>query len=61
MPVEIRELQINVTVNQQGGGGAGSAAPDSTAGGGGDEDEKKALINQCVEQVIEIFNNKKER
>lgn len=59
MPVEIRELQINVTVNQQ---NAGSATP--PAGGtpsGGKDDDKKGLINQCIEQVLEILNSKKER
>ena len=59
MPVEIRELQINVTVNQQGGGA--SAAPAGGASSEGGDDEKKAIINQCIEQVLEIFNNKKER
>jgi hypothetical protein len=58
MPVEIRELQINVTVNQQ--GGAPGATPEPSPGGG-KEDEKKALVNQCVDQVLEILNNKKER
>ena len=59
MPVEIKELQINVTVNQQGGGATTPAAGASS--GGATEDEKKALISQCVEHVIEIFSNKKER
>lgn len=59
MPVEIKELQINVTVNQQGGNAPQPAA--GTASGTQDDDEKKALINQCIEQVLEIFNNKKER
>ena len=59
MPVEIRELQINVTVNQQGPGA--SAAPAGGASHEGGDDEKKAIINQCIEQVLEIFNNKKER
>ena len=59
MPVEIRELQINVTVNQQGGGA--SATPAGGASPEGGDDEKKAIINQCIEQVLEIFNNKKER
>ena len=57
MPVEIRELQINVTVNQQGG----AAPTPEPSSGGANEDEKKALVNQCVEQVLEILNNKKER
>ena len=58
MPVEIRELQINVTVNQQNA----SQAPSSKGGApaGGDEDRKN-LINQCIEQVMDIINNKKER
>ncbi len=59
MPVEIRELQINVTVNQQGGAPAASSAGSASADA--NEDEKKAIINQCIEQVMEIFNNKKER
>ena len=58
MPVEIKELQINVTVNQQNAGAAGTSAPAAPDANG---DEKKAIINQCIEQVIEIFNNKKER
>jgi hypothetical protein len=59
MPVEIRELRINVTVNEQ---KAPTAAP-SSAGrpDSGKEDEKKAIISECVEQVMEIISNKKER
>ena len=58
MPVEIRELQINVTVNQQSG-----STPEKTAGGApaGGKDDNKNLINQCIEQVMEIISNKKER
>lgn len=59
MPFEIKELQINVTVNQQGGNAQAPAA--GGASGAQGDDEKKALINQCIEQVLEIFNNKKER
>jgi hypothetical protein len=59
MPLEIRELQINVTVNQQ--NAASSPGGGTGATGNTNEDDKKALINQCVEQAIEIFNNKKER
>jgi len=58
MPVEIRELQINVTVNQQSG-----STPEKTTGGEptGGKDDNKNLINQCIEQVMEIISNKKER
>jgi hypothetical protein len=58
MPVEIRELQINVTVSQQNNAPERTAPPAGSTGG---EDEKRNLINQCIEQVMEIFNNKKER
>jgi len=59
MPVEIRELQINVTVNEQ---KAASVAPNgSDPQGSGNQDDHKNLINQCLEQVLEILENKKER
>ena len=59
MPVEIRELQINVTVNQENTGAA--APPAGGKPGGGSDDDKKAIINQCIEQVLEIISNKTER
>lgn len=58
MPVEIRELEINVQVSQgqgaqqQGAGASGQGAP------GGDKEE---LIRKCIEEVMEIIRNKKER
>jgi hypothetical protein len=58
MPVEIRELQINVTVNQQ-KAGTPSNAPES--GPYTKNEDKTNLINQCIEQVMEIMSNKKER
>lgn len=58
MPVEIRELQINVTVNQQ----HQQAPPaDSREGQPAGDQERKSLVNQCIEQVLDIINNKKER
>lgn len=59
MPLEIKELQIRVTVNQPQGqsqtAGVSSSVPN------GDKNEKEAIINQCLEQVIDMLNNKKER
>jgi hypothetical protein len=59
MPIEIRELNIRVSVNQspaeqdsKSGGGGGSK------GGGADKDE---IIAECVEQILEILKNKNER
>ena len=62
MPIEIRDLHIKVTVNQpqQGEGGQGGAATESAAGGGG-KDDKDGIVAQCVEQVLDIINSKKER
>ncbi len=61
MPIEIRELNIRVSVNQspaeqdsKGGGGGGSKG----GGGGADKDE---IITECVEQILEILKNKNER
>jgi hypothetical protein len=52
MPVEIRELQIITTV--QDAGNKSSA----TAGSSGNTDD---IIAKCVEQVLEILNEKTER
>jgi hypothetical protein len=59
MPLEIKELQIRVTVNQP----AGQSQPQqaSTAPQAGDKDDKEGIINQCIEQVTDMLNNKKER
>lgn len=56
MPIEIRELQIRVTVNDK----QSKNAP-ASAGKDSDKDEKKMLCRQCIDDVIDILNNKKER
>jgi hypothetical protein len=59
MPLQIRELQIRVTVDQP----AGISQPQQTSATpqAGDKHEKEAIINQCIEQVLDMLNNKKER
>jgi hypothetical protein len=60
MPIEIKELHIRVEVNpqQQGQAGqAGSAAPSAPA----PPIDQEALIAECVERVLQILQNKKER
>ena len=57
MPLEIRELHIKVTVNQPQQGAPAQAPADPAKA----EDEKEAVIDQCVDEVINIINNKKER
>lgn len=57
MPLEIKELQIMVTVNQQQAKEAAAAAPGSQE----TKDEKKNVLQQCIDDVMDIVNNKKER
>jgi len=56
MPIEIRELTIKVTVDQP------SPKEKQPAGGaGGTKDDKDAILQQCVEQVLNIIKDKDER
>jgi hypothetical protein len=63
MPIEIKELHISVVVNAA-SGQAGSKPPansetgNTPSGGGGDKD---SIVAECVEQVLEILQNKRER
>lgn len=59
MPLEIRELHIKVSVNQPQQGQQANAP--SPSRGKKEEDEKDALVNQCVEEVLEVIKKKKER
>lgn len=59
MPVTINELEITVTVipeppAAQGRGGAGAA-------GANDEGNRRAMLEQCLEQMMQIVENKHER
>ena len=60
MPIEIKELHIRVSVNAPQGeppAGGQAAAPPA----GGQETDKEAIVAECVEQVLEILQNKAER
>ena len=57
MPIEIRELQINVSVNPQKAAEAAVAPP----GGQEAKDEKTDMVKQCIDDILTIINNKKER
>ncbi len=55
MPIEIKELHVRVSVNTTRGGG-------QAAGGGTTGDNAKdAIVAECVEQVLQIIQNKAER
>ena len=64
MPIEIKELHIHVVVNAESGGQAatkpqaGTGESNSGSSGGGDKD---TIIAECVEQVLDILQNKRER
>jgi hypothetical protein len=57
MPLEIKELQIRVTVNDQQAKEAANAAPGSQES----KDAQKAMIQQCIDDILDILNSKKER
>jgi uncharacterized protein DUF5908 len=58
MPIEIRELTIKVTVDQPDPKAQPSGGNDQA---GGNNTDKDALLAQCVDQVLTVLNNKKER
>jgi hypothetical protein len=53
MPVIVDEVVISVEVTNQMSGGA-SSAPSAT-------EDKQAIINECVERVLDILQQKAER
>lgn len=60
MPIEIRELHIKVTVNEQEPNSSGKAnlSPEHQEQ---QEMDEQALIANCVEQVLDILKHRKER
>lgn len=52
MPIEIKELHIKVSL---------TASPPPPAAGAGGVDAKDAIVADCVEQVLQILQNKAER
>ena len=55
MPVEIRELTIKINLDNAENQGGGAA------GGGNSDDAQKALVEACVEKVLEILKEKTDR
>ena len=58
MPIEIKELHIRVSVNAPAGSkpaGAPGPAP------GAEGDARQALVADCVEQVLEVLRDQRER
>jgi len=53
MPVVIDQVVISVEVSNQASGGA-KQAPSAT-------EDKQTIVNECVERVLEIIEDEKER
>lgn len=51
MPIEIKELHVKVTVKEEGDKGGTSQ----------EENSSSELIQDCVDQVMDILKDKKER
>jgi hypothetical protein len=58
MPIMIKELHIRVSVNPP-DAGKPAGVPGPTPGAEGDA--RQALVAQCVEQVLQVLHDKKER
>ncbi len=57
MPIEIRELHIRVSVSPPAGGRpAGAPGPEPAEGAG-----RQALVAECVEQVLQVLHDRRER
>jgi hypothetical protein len=59
MPIEIKELHINVAVSSESPKKPAEAEKAASAALG--KDDKNALIAECVEQVLKIIRDKVER
>ncbi|MEJ8816352.1 DUF5908 family protein [Lacibacter sp. H407] len=57
MPIEIRELVIKATINQD----QNKAASATNTGGADGNEEKEAIVREAVEEVLRIMESKKER
>ena len=58
MPIEIKELHIRVSVNVPAGDKpAGAPGPGPSAAG----DAQQTLIAECVDQVLQVLRDQKER
>lgn len=61
MSLEIRELHIKVNVNQPNQSEGQDNAAMSSAEAKKAEEEKEGVISQCIDEVMDIINRKKER
>ena len=58
MPVEILEIIVRANVQEQGTAEATASPGNSTEG---DNFQQQAIVEECVEQVLEILRHRTER
>jgi Family of unknown function (DUF5908) len=61
MPVIINELIIRATVGNDTANSQGATAGSGTGTAAGAATDRERLVAQCVEQVLEILEKKRER
>ncbi len=61
MPIEIKELHIKVAVNSSQCAQTPQAQNTVSAGKGGSVGDMDAVVAECVEQVLQILQDKAER
>ena len=61
MPIEIRELHIKMNVTPSAGASGGAAAGATAAEGEAQRASEEELVTRCVEQVMELLRNRRER
>lgn len=61
MPVEIRELIIRTVVTGEESGSSPQTASGGQAGGGAGKSNMAEIVAECVEQVMEILREERER
>ncbi len=62
MPIEIKELHIRITVNAPENGSSQGTLPNSLfQAGSNSTDDKESIVAECVEQVMQILQEKRER
>lgn len=55
MPIEIKEMHIKISLDE--GANSGNSATDTSK----NDKSKDAIINACIEGVMEILDRQKER
>ena len=61
MPIEIRQLIIRATVNDQGASDQKPTTGAEAVAGAKKESNSQSLVTECVEQVMEILREQQER